>query len=334
MSQRGEGLTDILRQAERVLIPLHVSPDGDSMGSALAMAWACRQLGAEPVVVSADPIPEKYQFLLGDEPILSPDNSRGSYDLLLLLDCSSLDRIGRARDLIPTKQPIRIATIDHHAQAGGLGDWVWMDPSAAAPAEMILDWMETVPLVPPAEVARALYTAIATDTGFFAFSNTKPETLARAARLLRSGVSPDEVASAIQASRRLGELRILGRTLQHLQTNEADTVIWSYLTAEDFEQCEADAEDTESLIQVLRTLKSAEVALMFTEYRDHKTKISFRSRGAVDVSVVAALFGGGGHQRAAGASLRMSLDRALDQVLPEVMRRLPAEGGCIRGRSD
>lgn len=312
-------LTRVVRESRRVLVPLHTAPDGDSVGSAVAAAWAVEELGAQAVVVSADPIPRKYRFIReGERAILRPGDVDGEFDLLLLLDCSALDRVGRSADLIGPET--RIFSVDHHRRGGNVGDWVWSDPEASATSEMLMTWFEHTSLAPTPFIASCLYTGIATDTGFFAYANTSAATLRTAARLLELGASPQRIHSEVNEHRTLGEIRLLGRALEQMEVEAEGKIAWTVLDDEQFARADAGPEETEGIINHLRALDGVEIAAVFTSVDDGPVKVSFRSRGRIDVGELAASFGGGGHDRAAGCSLDSSLSDALDRVLP-CMRR-------------
>lgn len=327
---RDLGLTGLLSSADSVLIPLHVSPDGDSVGSALAMAAACRHLGSRATVVSSDPPPETYRFLAGWEDIRRPEDLSPPFDLLLLLDCSSLSRTGRVRELFDGYGLPLIVTIDHHRKGERIGDYVWVDPSAAATAEMVFDWISDAGLPLEADVASALYTGIATDTGFFAYPNASAGTFDRAAALVRRGAVPDRIYRKISEDRPLQEIRILGRALEKLQVEAGGLLAWTALTREDMLDKGAGPDDTEGIVNQLRSIAANEVAILLVQTDSGHVKISFRSRKKVDVSELAGEFGGGGHARAAGATVAGDVDEVTREVLAAALSRLPQTEGDRR----
>lgn len=312
---RDQRLLELIRGARRVLIPLHLSPDGDSVGSALAMASACRHLGSRATVVSSDPPPRLYRYLHGWEEIRRPDDVGPDHDMLMLLDCSSVSRVGRVRDVFAcTGLPLTV-TIDHHRTGVLVGDFQWIDPEAAATAEMVFDWMVRSGVPIDSRVAAALYTGIATDTGFFAFSNTTASTLARASALVHRGVKPHEVHCWVNEDRPLRTVRILGRALDKMQAEMGGRLVWTLVTADDLRDKGAVAGDTEGVINHLRAVSGTEMCVIFVEAETGHVKMSFRSRERVDVSAVASRFGGGGHARAAGAKIKGDTEKVVNEVL-------------------
>ncbi len=327
-------LAELLSQDVRVLIPLHVGPDGDSIGAALATASACRQLGSEPLVVSADAVPTAYHFLSGWSEICSPEEVVGTFDILLLLDCSSLSRIGGTRDLVervPECERPLVIVIDHHSAGESIGDYLWSDPQAAATCEMIFDWMHQQGIEVTPEVAEALYTGITTDTGFFAFPNTKAGTFRRAARLAEQGARPPYVYQRVNEERSVAEVRIMGRGLQKLQVAADGKVAWTEICRRDLAEMGADSGDTEGVVNHLRSIAGTELAVIFVEMDTGQVKVSFRSRHQLDVAKLAREFGGGGHARAAGAKVNGSMTQVREQVIRAGVRLLGlrAAGGDI-----
>lgn len=318
MNPDPEELKDIVRGARRALIPLHLSPDGDSMGSSLAMACICRHLGTDVVVTSADPPPERYRFLSGWDDIVSPSQLEGEFDLLILLDCASPERIGAVGELLGGAHPYTI-TIDHHKGAERFADWQWVDSGASAVAKMVYDWLKAAGLPISRELALNLYVGLATDTGFFAYANTTGDSFRCAAELVDRGADPYLVYSAVNESRPLPEVKILGRALNSLSVLEDGKIVVGELLKEDFRECCATPENTEGIISHLRSINGIEVAVLLMEVAEREVKVSLRSRSAVDVSEVARSIGGGGHANAAGATVR---DRTPAEVRRQVLCRL------------
>jgi len=319
-----ENLREIL-SGSRVLIPLHVAPDGDSIGSALAVASACRHLDSKPTVVSSDPVPTTYSFLPGWEAIRRPERVGGQFDVLLLLDCSSLSRIGRVRELVdrakPGERPL-IAVVDHHRTGETVGDYLWSDAGAAATCEMIFDWMIDQGLPISGGVATALYTGIATDTGFYAFPNTSAGTFRRSAQLVQLGARPHHVHQKVNEERSMAEIRILGRALEKMRVAAGGRVAWTEITRSDLTDTGAGTDDTEGIVNHLRSVAGTELAVIFVEMDTEHTKVSFRSREYLDVAELARNFGGGGHARAAGAKMSGSIAEVRKRVIETGSRQL------------
>jgi len=324
-----------LKSAEKFVIASHVSPEGDAIGSALALAMGLKELGKRVEVVCHDGLPKRYAFLpesdkVRREPSFEPDS-------LVLVDCADLERSDIPDSL---KQNAKsIVVIDHHpyknakrrsAQKGEANDWVvWVEPRAAATGEMIVALLNALKVPMTKEIATCLYVALISDTGVFHFSNTTPKTLRLAASLLEYGVDPQELAYRVMEVRSFAATQLLGRMLSKAKFEPALGLCWSVLTLKDFAQTGTTDEDTENFVNFLRAVDGTRVAVLFREIEPKHIKVSFRSREGVDVSAIARQFGGGGHPAAAGCRVHQSLRSAVEAVLGAVRKSLlssPMEG--------
>ncbi|MBE8950906.1 MAG: bifunctional oligoribonuclease/PAP phosphatase NrnA [Quinella sp. 3Q1] len=286
-----------IRAANKILITAHVQPDGDAIGSTLALMQMLRDMGKSAQIFIDDTVRKNLHALPHFEEIRRPkDGEKFDADLLLVLD-TSLDRIGNVRKL--TDAPI--LNIDHHVtNKNDLGD-LYVETKAAATCEIIFKLAGELdaPITP--EIATCLYTGLATDTGFFQFSNTRAETLATAAELIRCGVSPHFISEEME-KKSLAEVRGLSAALNSLKMFYDDKVagmLIDHATAKTFDS-------TEGFIDEIRVIETVDVAFLITEKAPNVCRVSMRSKG-VDVSKVAAKLGGGGHIRAAGCTLKTTL---------------------------
>lgn len=298
-----------LKSANRILITAHIQPDGDAIGSTLAMMMILRSIGKSAQVFIDDSVRKNLHALPNFNEIRRPaDGEKFDADLLLILDTSA-ERIGTVRKL--TDAPA--LNIDHHVtNTGAEVDALYLEPKAAATCEIVYKLARElqVPITP--EIATCLYTGLATDTGFFQFSNTRAETLAIAAELINCGVSPNFISEQLE-SKTLAEVYGLRDALNSLKMYFGDKVagmILDYATARKFES-------TEGFIDEIRVIETADVAFLLTEKAPNVCRVSMRSKG-VDVSKVATKLGGGGHIRAAGCTLKMPLADA-EKILVEAI---------------
>ncbi|MFA0782713.1 DHH family phosphoesterase [Fervidibacter sacchari] len=324
-----------LKSAEKIVIASHVSPEGDAIGSALALAMGLKKLGKHAEVVCHNGLPKRYAFLpeadkIRRQPSLEPD-------LLVLVDCADLERADIPDDL---KQNAKsVAVIDHHpyrnakhecVRKGKTNGWiVWVEPKAAATGEMIVALLNALKVPMTKEIATCLYAALISDTGVFHFSNTTPETLRLAASLLEYGVDPQELAYRVMEVRSFAATQLLGRMLNKAKFEPTLGLCWSVLTLKDFARTGTTDEDTENFVNFLRAVDGTRVAILFREIEPKHIKVSFRSREGVDVSAIARQFGGGGHPAAAGCRVHKSLRSAVEAVLGAVRKSLlssPMEG--------
>ncbi|NLL17423.1 MAG: bifunctional oligoribonuclease/PAP phosphatase NrnA [Clostridia bacterium] len=306
-------IVDTLQQAKGVLITAHERPDGDAVGSAIALDKGLQLLGVRTVVMLSDPVPEVYRFLRGSDSILLPSSLGWRPDVIVALDSTEWERVGSfIEGFLPDTTTVNV---DHHASNREFADLNWVDVDAAATGEMVLSLLKELQVPLDVDMASALYTAIATDTGFFQHANTTPEVLSRCAYLAELGANPHFISEQIHEYRSLASLQALGYALRSLQLSPGGHVAWIGLTLKDIEQLQVKEEELEGLVNYPKSIKGVEVGLLFRQVEDNKVRVGFRSRGLVDVSSIAQVFGGGGHRRAAGCSVEGTWDEVVEEVV-------------------
>lgn len=289
-----------LKAANKILITAHIQPDGDAIGSTLALMQMLRALGKSAQIFIDDTVRKNLQTLPHFEEIRRPKpDEKFDADLLVVLD-TSLDRIGNVSKL--TDAPI--VNIDHHVTNKGEGCDLYVETEAAATCEIIFKLAGELDATITPDVATCLYTGLATDTGFFQFSNTRAETLATAAKLITLGVSPNFISEQLE-KKSLAEVRGLSAALNSLKMFYGDKVagmILDHATMKTFDS-------TEGFIDEIRVIETVDVAFLLSEKAPNVCRVSMRSKG-VNVAQIADKLGGGGHVRAAGCTLKMPLDEA------------------------
>lgn len=313
-----------LRQARRLLITSHASPDGDSLGSALALQELAETLGVKAEIVQRDPHPASLAFLpglarvqvLGD----LAEAKGGPFELAVVLECPSL-----ARPALPGLERLPILNIDHHLENERFGQVNYLDEDAPAVGEMVLRMAEAahVPLTPTA--ATCLYTALVTDTGDFRYSNATPRAFEAARRLVAAGAAPERIAEALWNQVPARVVRLTAEVLATLELHAGGRLALVTCDAGMLARSGGRPEDTENLINIPRAIAGVEVAVLLKAFAPTLTRVSLRSRGTLDVQRVAAHFGGGGHRNAAGCTVPAPLPTARRAVL-EVVRGV-LEGG-------
>jgi phosphoesterase RecJ-like protein len=311
--------TRLLLDARDVTLVCHVTPDGDALGSMLALAHALRGLGKRTTCTWGDERwapPSAYTWLPGIEAAVPPAETPTETDVLVVLDTASRDRLGVLAPLADTARAVVV--VDHHVHSGGL-DGVWLvDTSAAATAVLVDELLRrlAVPLDPV--VATCLYTGLVTDTGSFRHSVTTPAAHALAARLLDAGARPDEVAERLWGSRPHAELQLFGAALSRirLEPEAADGLglTWTWTSADDLAELGLGLDATEAVIDLVRQSAESDLAMVCKQDVDLGYRVSMRSRGAVDVGAVCAALGGGGHRLAAGFTSYDDLDTTVSVV--------------------
>jgi phosphoesterase RecJ-like protein len=316
---------DAIAGARNALIATHENPDADTLGAALGVAAIVEAHGGRATLLSTDPVPPLYEFLPGMDRFVHDPNESAAYDLLVVCDCGSLDRLGDVRDRHPELfERLPRVLVDHHASNTDGGPRDWVDPGAAATCELVtlLAARLDVPLdAADGAMAAALMAGIVMDTSTFAHPNATPRTLAVSAALVEAGAQLSEISRRLYRSKPDAQLRLFGRVLDRLEVTAGGRVIHSSLSDADLEATGTLSSHSEGLIDLLAQSETAEVAILFKEAGPEATRISVRTKpGGVDATVLTGAFGGGGHARAAGASVTAPLDEARKRVLAEAER--------------
>lgn len=311
-------LRRVLEQFPRrgeVAILAHMRPDGDAIGSMLGLAAAVEEAGLRAVRLCPDPVPEVYRFLPGADLVRSRLPARLP-KVAVALDCDATHRLAKFEQALPRFKTL--IDIDHHSGQQPFGTAAWIDPGASSVGEMVYVVLKRLQIPIGPEAATCLYTAIVTDTGRFCYQNTTAKSLRVAAELVEAGADPAHVAVHVYEAKPLGAVRLVGRALRNLKVENAGRFVSSRLTLSDFGAAGASPEDTEGIIDHLRAIKGAEVAVLLSEQRDGKVRVSLRSRGRLNVAAVAGMFGGGGHLYAAGCILDGPLSTAYRRLMRAV----------------
>jgi phosphoesterase RecJ-like protein len=316
-----------LRGARRVLAVSHENPDADTLGATLGVVRLVERLGGMADPICTDPAPPLYDFLEGVERLRTDPDPDAPYDLLVVSDCATLERVGavgeRHRELFDRLPRV---VIDHHASNDALGEADWIEPHAAATCEMValLAVCLGVPLGSDQGLASALMAGIVMDTATFAHPNATPRTLAVSAALVEAGAPLSDISRRLYRSKPANQLRLFGRVLDRLETYDDGRVVASTLLDADLDATGTEPPHSEGIIDLLAQADQAEVAILFKE-ADGATRISVRTKpGGVDATVLTGLFGGGGHARAAGATVPLPVERARDAVIAEARKAAAA----------
>lgn len=292
-----------IRQRHRFVVTSHARPDGDAIGSSLAMAYALRQLGKDVRVVSRDPAPPQFDTCPGVGDIIVTDRVDDPGDAVIVMECGDLSRTG-----IAGLERGFVINIDHHVGNAMFGQRNWFDASAAACGEMVFDLVDALGVPLTHEIATHVYVAILTDTGSFRHSNITPRTFQICRACAEAGVDPPAVADAVYNSNRLGRVRIFGSVLKEMQLDATGRIATLVMTDQRLAACAATNDDAEGLINFPLSVKEILAVVFFKEHGPDEWRVSMRSKGAIDVNAVAREFGGGGHKNASGCSAQGSLE--------------------------
>lgn len=312
-----------IRSHDAFLLIAHVSPDGDTLGSSLALRHALVAMGKAADVVCEDPVPAIYRFMPGAGGILAPGDAPRRA-AVIAVDCADLMRTGACETLV--RGASFTLNIDHHATNTGYLQANYVFPAAAA-GELIYHLLVKLGVEVTRDIAACLYTAIVTDTGNFAYSNTTPDTLRIAAELLDTGIDLPALNRLIFRTIPLHKMKLLGLAITKTRLYETGRVGISTLTLSDMRLCGATAEDTEGVIDSIRDIDTVEVAALLRQGEDGDIRVSLRGKRFADVSVIATSFGGGGHRLAAGCTLHCSMEEASERILAAASKLLRAPEG-------
>ncbi len=308
-------IAERLKSSGNILVTSHIMPDGDSIGSLLGFGLALQQAGYAVTMFSVDGVPERYCFLDGSEKIVEKLLPEADYDCVVVLDCSDHERI---KPIWEQVKELLIINIDHHPTNRSFGKLNYVDQTASATGEIVCRLLEEMAIPLDKSVAAALYVAISTDTGSFKYQNTTPAVHRVAARLLEAGIKPGEITPRVFDLRSRSAICILGEALNTLRFSEDGKVAWIALTEKEMVSCGARDEDLDGVVNYAKNIEGVEVGLIFREKSDGVVKVGLRAH-SIDVSKLAENFGGGGHVRAAGCFLEMSLQAAVEKVLNLVL---------------
>jgi phosphoesterase RecJ-like protein len=312
-----------LHICKTILVSVHKSPDGDALGSQIALMLALEKMGKTVTAHNLDPVPEIYRFLPHQDRITSGPDVAGRFDAMIVLD-SDPPRTGLFSGDYPAATLINI---DHHITNPLLWPLTWLDAAASATGEMIFKLVLQAGLHIDRDMALCLYTSIFTDTGSFRYSNTSPECMRISATLLEAGADPWLVTENVYESYSFNRLKLLGNVLGDMERSPDGRMAWVVVTEELFRKTGTTAEDTDNFVNFVRSVGGVEVAILFRQVAQKQYKISLRSKGRVDLSGLAQALGGGGHKNAAGSTLDGALDDVQHKVLGEVTKIIRSQMG-------
>ena len=326
-SRSMDAILDASRGGERFLVTSHSRPDGDAVGSVLAMGMLLRQLGKRADLVTADRVPAIYRGLPGADDIRTLMRVHGPYDAVILLECDGLERT-RLRGL----ERMFLINIDHHSSGRNFAQLNWIEPDACSVGELVHRLVRAAGAIVTAEMASCLYTTLLTDTGGFCYGGIRPRTFTLAAELTAAGADPVRIARDTYFSNSLSKIMLLGVALSTLQRDGA--LAWVSVTHQDMVRLSAAEEDCEGVVNYALSVAGIEAAAFLRELPEGRIRVSLRSKrsgsgaegdpGVVNVAAIAESLGGGGHDNAAGCTLEGPMDQAREQILAALRGEMKA----------
>jgi len=310
-----------LRAQQRFAILSHVRPDGDALGSQLALALSLQQLGKDVTVWNEDGLLEKYNFLPGGERLTQPPSEPQDFDVAVALDTATQNRLGTAGESV--RHAGTWINIDHHPSNPGYGDLVYIDPTSPATGQILFELIKSENLPMDGAIAENLFIAISTDTGSFQYPNTTARTFEIGAELVRGGVDVGHISQLLYENYPRRRTELLRELLGTMRFDANGQIASFSLSLKVAAELGVRAEDNEGLIDHLRAIRGVIVAVFFEELADGKVRVSMRSKNEeVDVSAICQKFGGGGHKLAAGARVRGTLAEVEQRLLQAICQEV------------
>lgn len=316
-------LQDILKDKRRIAMGGHIRPDGDCVGSCMGMyLYLKEQFPKIHTDVYLEEVPEAYRMISGTEEVKTQIPEDGTYDLFISLDCGDVKRLGFSEPLF--EKAAETVCIDHHISNEAFADHNYIVPDASSTSELVFTLLDKEKI--SKAVAEALYMGIVHDTGVFQYSCTSPRTMEIAAELMRKGINGSEIIDKTYYEKTYIQNQILGRALLESMLIMEKRCIVSVIRQRSMKFFQAQPSDLEGIVSQLRQTKGVEVAIFLHEIEPQKFKVSLRSKGAVDVSVIAKHFGGGGHVRAAGVTMSGSSHDVINNITARIALQLDHSG--------
>jgi bifunctional oligoribonuclease and PAP phosphatase NrnA len=317
MNQGFAQIGDVLRSARTFGVLTHVRPDGDAIGSQLAMVLALQKLGKNVVAWNEDGLPESFAFLTGSELITKPPDQPMEFDVVLALDTAAKNRLGTGIDAVLGCKTL--VNIDHHASNPGYGDLNYIDVQSPATGQIIYELLQDQKLPFFPEIADALFVAISTDTGSFRYQNTTAQTFEIAGKLVEAGVDLATVSQRVYENYPKRRVLLLGQLINEATFHANDRVATFSLTEATKARLAIDPADIDGLVDVIRSIDTVVVAIFFEELANQRVRISVRSKDPkIDANRICSTWGGGGHQLAAGARIKGTLAEVRTKVISYV----------------
>lgn len=309
-----------IKKGKSFLVASHVNPEGDAVGSTLALALGLKELKKDVTAYLYDPVPATFRFLPFADKVVHRINEDKVYDVIFAVDCGQRDRLGEEFDKIKNKG--KLINIDHHATNDCFGDINIINPDACAAGEMVYDLLKEIPVAITLDVAINIYVSVLTDTGSFRYSSTTPKSFNIAGEMVKLGVEPWDIAQRVYESYPLYKLKLLATVLNTLELSNNGKVALLVVTLDMLNKAKASKEVVDGFVNYARTIDGVEVGILLREAKPGEYKISFRSKGRIDVAKISEEFGGGGHKNAAGCNIKGSLTEVKEKVIGAAEKKI------------
>ncbi|MGF7186022.1 phosphoesterase RecJ-like protein [Desulfitispora alkaliphila] len=316
-------IVECIKENHYFTLVSHVSPDGDNIGSMISLGLALQNMGKDVILINSDLTPSKYDFMTDRIPIANTLEQHNSKRVTVYLDCTDSSRVGEtlASEFSEIAKEKPIVNIDHHISNTSYGELNLIDPHASATGEIVYYLLQELNVEIDQHIATAIYTAIMTDTGSFRYQNTTGKTLRIASELLDLGANLDVINESVYETVEFENICFLAKAIAQIDRTDDGQICWIKLKHELIEEFNyKDTSAIEGLVGYTKSVAGVKIGILFTEMTPGVVKISFRSKGDMDVNQLASKFGGGGHQRAAGCKINGALEKAVAEVIAEAQK--------------
>lgn len=324
-----KSILDFFKKEDKFIIATHMNPDGDGLGSAIALSLALQKIGKKTILICKDKVPQQYKFLPRQEEFyllkngIEKELAHNGFKNLVLIDCNDIDRLldkKQDSDLFSFLSSLFSIVIDHHETEKNFGHIRWVNPTSAATGLMIFHLIKSLPVDITEEMAINLYSAISVDTGNFRYENTSVEVLSVASELLRLGARPHIIFRELFESWSKNRFDLFLKIINTLEIIDSIAII--YVTKKMFEDTNTTPDDTEHFVEFPRIMKDIKISVLFREIDREYYKVSLRSKDEINVAKIASFFGGGGHKNAAGFKINKDLITAKKLLLDKLLIEL------------
>lgn len=319
-----EKVLDLIRESKKILITSHQNPDGDALGSMLGLGLGLEKIGKNVKLYSKDGVPEILEFLPHSDKIVSSINEiEGPFDIAFAVDCTGTNRAGKEfEEYARSDNCKKVVIIDHHETSDSSADLHLLDQTASSTGMMIYTVLKALDIEMDEPISQNIYTTIVSDTGSFSYSNTNSDTLKVAAELVQGGADPSQISQALYENEPLRKIELLKLVIPTLDITENKNIASIFVDKDMFQKTGTTREDTEGMVNIPRSIKGVEVAILFRQEGDSEWKMSLRSKGNLNVAKIAESFGGGGHARAAGCSVQGNILDVKNKVISTIEEAL------------
>lgn len=313
-------IRNTIEKSKRIAVISHINPDGDNLGSLLAMGISLEKLGKEVKFIKSDSIPENYMFLPNIEKIETVKENNDTIDLLIVLDCSDIERLGENKFLVDKSDVV--INIDHHISNSEFGDINIVMPEISSTGEIVHYILDNLNYPINKDIATLIYVAISTDTGRFTYQGVTGKTHESVARLYNYDIDSYDINKKLYQNRSLSQTQLFIKAISQMSFYNNATIGIVKITQRMIDEVGGKPEDAEGIVEFIRDTDSIEVAGVLKEVDDNIVKISLRTKGIVDANIICSAFNGGGHSRASGATVEASLENTENMLIAEINKYL------------